>query len=146
MHEILSNSSNCRHLQFVLAIVVMILPLNALRIPGSSHGGLLRRAMIFNQPNSIRTNGQSHIFSHTPYIRSSSSSSGSSSGSRSRSRVYSSSGSFVDKSPYFITTPIYYVNGQPHLGHAYTSVVSDVIARFQRAGDRPLLHVGLFTL
>ena len=41
-----------------------------------------------------------------------------------------------DKSPFFITTPIYYVNGQPHLGHAYTSVVSDVIARFQRADGR----------
>jgi leucyl-tRNA synthetase len=41
-----------------------------------------------------------------------------------------------DKSPFFISTPIYYVNGQPHLGHAYTSVVSDVIARFQRADGR----------
>ena len=43
-----------------------------------------------------------------------------------------------DKSPFFISTPIYYVNGQPHLGHAYTSVVSDVIARFQRADGRPV--------
>lgn len=41
-----------------------------------------------------------------------------------------------DRSPFFITTPIYYVNGQPHLGHAYTSVVSDVIARFHRADGR----------
>ena len=31
-----------------------------------------------------------------------------------------------------VTTPIYYVNGQPHLGHAYTSVVSDIISRFNR--------------
>lgn len=31
-----------------------------------------------------------------------------------------------------ITTPIYYVNGEPHLGHAYTSVLSDVIARYHR--------------
>lgn len=36
---------------------------------------------------------------------------------------------------FFITTPIYYVNGEPHLGHAYTSVVADVIARYNR-------HVG----
>lgn len=36
------------------------------------------------------------------------------------------------KEPYFITTPIYYVNGDPHLGHAYTSVTSDVVARYQR--------------
>lgn len=41
-----------------------------------------------------------------------------------------------DMSPFFISTPIYYVNGQPHLGHAYTSVVSDVIARYQRADGR----------
>ena len=34
--------------------------------------------------------------------------------------------------PYFVSTPIYYVNGQPHLGHAYTSVAADVISRFQR--------------
>lgn len=33
---------------------------------------------------------------------------------------------------FFITTPIYYVNGLPHLGHAYTSVLCDIIARFHR--------------
>ncbi|AFC70161.1 methionine--tRNA ligase [Rickettsia amblyommatis] len=33
---------------------------------------------------------------------------------------------------YYITTPIYYVNDVPHIGHAYTSVASDVIARFMR--------------
>jgi len=33
---------------------------------------------------------------------------------------------------FFITTPIYYVNGAPHLGHAYTSVAADVLARFRR--------------
>lgn len=33
---------------------------------------------------------------------------------------------------YFITTPIYYVNDRPHIGHAYTSVASDVLARFKR--------------
>ena len=36
------------------------------------------------------------------------------------------------KKPFFITTPIYYVNGEPHLGHAYTSVLADVIARYNR--------------
>jgi methionyl-tRNA synthetase len=34
--------------------------------------------------------------------------------------------------PYFVTTPIFYVNGAPHLGHAYTAVAADVIARFKR--------------
>lgn len=33
---------------------------------------------------------------------------------------------------YFLTTPIYYVNGAPHIGHAYTSIAADVLARFKR--------------
>ena len=32
----------------------------------------------------------------------------------------------------YITTPIYYVNDKPHVGHAYTSIASDVLARFYR--------------
>ncbi len=34
--------------------------------------------------------------------------------------------------PYYLTTPIYYVNDRPHIGHCYTTVVADVAARFQR--------------
>ena len=33
---------------------------------------------------------------------------------------------------FYVTTPIYYVNAEPHLGHAYTTVVADVVARFKR--------------
>jgi methionyl-tRNA synthetase len=33
---------------------------------------------------------------------------------------------------YYVTTPIYYVNGTPHIGHAYTSIAADVMARFKR--------------
>src|SRR5487761_1456147 len=33
---------------------------------------------------------------------------------------------------FFITTPIYYVNDVPHLGHAYTTVACDALARFMR--------------
>jgi len=36
------------------------------------------------------------------------------------------------KQPAFITTPIYYVNGQPHIGHVYTTLSADVVARFMR--------------
>jgi methionyl-tRNA synthetase len=36
------------------------------------------------------------------------------------------------KTPYYITTPIYYVNDKPHIGHAYTTIAADVIARFKR--------------
>ncbi|WP_299443613.1 methionine--tRNA ligase [uncultured Rhodospira sp.] len=34
--------------------------------------------------------------------------------------------------PYYITTPIYYVNDSPHIGHAYTTLACDVMARFKR--------------
>ncbi|MGB6516994.1 MAG: class I tRNA ligase family protein, partial [Candidatus Cybelea sp.] len=33
---------------------------------------------------------------------------------------------------YYVTTPIYYINGNPHIGHAYTSIVADVVARTAR--------------
>ena len=35
----------------------------------------------------------------------------------------------------YITTPIYYVNAQPHLGHAYTTIVADTYSRFRRMSD-----------
>ena len=38
----------------------------------------------------------------------------------------------MSKQKFYITTPIYYVNGAPHLGHAYTSTAADVLARFKR--------------
>ena len=33
---------------------------------------------------------------------------------------------------FYLTTPLYYVNGVPHVGHAYTSVIADAIARYKR--------------
>src|SRR5581483_7089111 len=36
------------------------------------------------------------------------------------------------KPRFYVTTPIYYVNGAPHIGHAYTSIASDVLARWKR--------------
>ena len=33
---------------------------------------------------------------------------------------------------FYVTTPIYYVNAEPHLGHAYTTIVADSLARFHR--------------
>ncbi|HEU0117092.1 MAG TPA: methionine--tRNA ligase [Alphaproteobacteria bacterium] len=38
----------------------------------------------------------------------------------------------MSKKSYYITTPIYYVNDAPHIGHAYTSIACDVLARFKR--------------
>ena len=43
----------------------------------------------------------------------------------------------------YITTPIYYVNAQPHLGHAYTTVVADTYSRFKRlCGERVRFQTG----
>ncbi|MGE0719269.1 MAG: methionine--tRNA ligase [Alphaproteobacteria bacterium] len=38
--------------------------------------------------------------------------------------------------PYYLTTPIYYVNDAPHIGHAYTTLACDVLARFMRLDGR----------
>ncbi|HRS87054.1 MAG TPA: methionine--tRNA ligase [Syntrophales bacterium] len=44
---------------------------------------------------------------------------------------------------YYITTPIYYVNASPHIGHAYTTIVADVLARYHRAaGHRTFFLTG----
>jgi methionyl-tRNA synthetase len=40
------------------------------------------------------------------------------------------------RSTFYLTTPIYYVNARPHLGHAYTTIIADAMARYRRlAGD-----------
>jgi methionyl-tRNA synthetase len=38
-----------------------------------------------------------------------------------------------DRPPFYLTTPIYYVNARPHLGTAYSTIVTDTIARLKRA-------------
>ena len=38
------------------------------------------------------------------------------------------------KPKFYITTPIYYVNARPHLGHTYTTVVADTIADIEALG------------
>jgi methionyl-tRNA synthetase len=43
----------------------------------------------------------------------------------------------------YVTTPIYYVNAEPHLGHTYTTVVADTVARFHRdRGDDTFFLTG----
>lgn len=39
-------------------------------------------------------------------------------------------------SQYYVTTPIYYVNDVPHVGHIYTTVVADTLARYHRLAER----------
>lgn len=44
---------------------------------------------------------------------------------------------------FYVTTPIYYVNDEPHLGHAYTTVLADVLARYHRLmGDEVIFLTG----
>jgi methionyl-tRNA synthetase len=45
--------------------------------------------------------------------------------------------------PFYVTTPIYYVNDAPHIGHAYTTVAADVLARWRRLwGDDVVFLTG----
>lgn len=49
----------------------------------------------------------------------------------------------TENKPFFITTPIYYVNGLPHIGHAYTTVAADCLARFKKLqGEEVFFSVG----
>lgn len=46
--------------------------------------------------------------------------------------------------PYYVTTPIYYVNDRPHIGHCYTTLIGDLAARTQRmigGPDRPVFFL-----
>ena len=43
----------------------------------------------------------------------------------------------------YFTTPLYYVNAQPHLGHAFTTILGDVVKRYYRQrGDQVTLLTG----
>src|SRR6266481_2528068 len=49
----------------------------------------------------------------------------------------------MSKQKFYLTTPIYYVNARPHIGHAYTTIAADVIARRHRLlGDDTFLLTG----
>ena len=42
---------------------------------------------------------------------------------------------------YYITTPIYYPSGKPHMGHAYSSIIADVFARFMRLDNHKVFFL-----
>src|SRR5438046_789472 len=44
-------------------------------------------------------------------------------------------------SKFYITTPIYYVNDVPHIGHAYTTIAADVLARYHRARGEDVFYL-----
>jgi len=44
--------------------------------------------------------------------------------------------------PFYITTPIFYVNGAPHIGHLYTALLGDAMARWHRACGQPTHLMG----
>ena len=47
------------------------------------------------------------------------------------------------RSTFYVTTPIYYVNDIPHIGHAYTTIIADALARFKRlAGEKVFFLTG----
>lgn len=47
----------------------------------------------------------------------------------------------MNKQAFYITTPIFYPNGAPHIGHAYTALASDTIARFHRLDSKDVFFL-----
>jgi methionyl-tRNA synthetase len=47
----------------------------------------------------------------------------------------------MNKNKFYITTPIYYVNDKPHIGHSYTTIVADVLARYNRMLGRDVFFL-----
>ena len=47
------------------------------------------------------------------------------------------------KQKFYLTTPLYYVNAAPHLGHAYSTIVADVLRRFKRMPTPELLNISV---
>jgi methionyl-tRNA synthetase len=53
-------------------------------------------------------------------------------------------GTMPDRPSFYITTPIYYVNDEPHIGHAYTTILADVLSRFHRlSGEETFFLTGV---
>ena len=47
----------------------------------------------------------------------------------------------AEKEKFYITTPIYYPSGNPHIGHCYTTVACDSIARYRRLQGRDVMFL-----
>ncbi|WP_274629016.1 methionine--tRNA ligase [Arvimicrobium flavum] len=47
----------------------------------------------------------------------------------------------MSRDKFYLTTPIFYPNGKPHIGHAYTVIATDVLARFQRLDDKDVFFL-----
>ena len=47
----------------------------------------------------------------------------------------------TDRTRTYLTTPIYYASGEPHIGHAYSTILSDVLARFDRQDGLDVLFL-----
>lgn len=45
------------------------------------------------------------------------------------------------KGKFYITTPIYYVNDMPHIGHAYTTIAADILARYNRLNEKEVFFL-----
>ncbi|KXN88711.1 putative methionine--tRNA ligase, mitochondrial [Leucoagaricus sp. SymC.cos] len=59
-------------------------------------------------------------------------------------RLYRQSHSSADKKPYYVTTPIFYPNAAPHIGHLHSLVTGDIFARFNRIAN-PMTHTHYLT-
>ncbi|KAF9956721.1 methionyl-tRNA synthetase [Mortierella alpina] len=62
---------------------------------------------------------------------------------RAHKNLYSTQAALEGQKPYYITTPIFYVNAVPHIGHLHSAVLADTFKRFQELkGRRAILSTG----
>ena len=47
----------------------------------------------------------------------------------------------MSEESFYVTTPIYYVNDKPHIGHAYTTILADVLSRYHKAEQQDVFFL-----
>ena len=47
----------------------------------------------------------------------------------------------MSREKFYLTTPIFYPNGKPHIGHAYKVIATDALARFQRLDGKDVFFL-----
>ncbi|MCJ1397134.1 methionyl-tRNA synthetase [Xylographa trunciseda] len=90
---------------------------------------LLWRSLLSSTPNAqLKTTAQRGLWRPCDFLN---------------ARCYSTPTNAIHEKPYYVTTPIFYVNAAPHIGHLYTLILTDVLKRWQvLQGRKAILCTG----
>ena len=48
----------------------------------------------------------------------------------------------MKRKKFYVTTPIYYANDVPHIGHAYTTIIADILSRWNKLKGKEVFFLG----